>query len=203
MTYPYTLNTGKVPRFLEHIQTAGVPSKFNNSYLSQTEFKSSNDRALVPLMKALNFTDSSGTPTDRWRHYRNRELAGGILADGIRECYSALFEMYPDADKQTADTIRNFMSGKVTVGEKALTAMVQTFRTLCSKADFSIKPSDQATGVATSEPIGRGRTVVSRQVGGVAAPVVLNINLTIEASDDPDVYDRFYAAMRRHLIDVD
>ncbi|MEM7755991.1 MAG: DUF5343 domain-containing protein, partial [Planctomycetota bacterium] len=203
MAYPYTLNTGKIGQFFEHVQGAGVPEKFNQGYLGATAFRSSNDRALVPLMKALRFIDSSGTPTERWKSYRNRDQASAVMAQAVRDAYAELFAMYPDAHRQSADTIRNFMASKSSVGERALGCMVTTFRSLCDLADFNKtegESDEHAGNVVIQNGSGTTRTVRNRSVSHPDATVNVNINLTIEPTSDPDVYDAFFAAMRRHLI---
>ncbi len=93
----YTPNTNTIPRFLTLIQSAGVPPKVSQDYLKSVGFKSSNDRYLIPIMKTLGFLDTSGVPTDRWRAYRDKGRAKGVLAAAITEAYGSLFETYPDA----------------------------------------------------------------------------------------------------------
>lgn len=205
MSFPYTLNTGKIAGFLEHIQTAGVPQKFNQTYLQGTEFRSSNDRALIPIMKHLGFVDSSGTPTELWKSYRDRDQAAVVLGDAIRNAYSDLFSMYPNAHRRPVDTIKNFMASKSSVGDKALSSMVATFRALCERADINAESEGAAEAArSTSRESGpASHTVRTRQVQHADAVVKININLTIEPTSDAAVYENFFSAMRKHLIDSD
>lgn len=201
MSYPYTLNTGKLAQFLDHIQVAGVPEKFNQAYLAATEFRSSNDRALVPVMKGIGFVDASGSPTDRWKAYRDRSRSGHVLAEGVREGYAELFAMYPDANNRPTDAIRNFMVSKSSVGEKALACMVSTFQTLCQKAVFVVGsdgPADEDVGARRD--VG-GDAVVGKRGALARADVHIEIKIELPTNPtDPDTYEKIFSAMRRNLL---
>ena len=110
MSYVYTTNPAKVKQFLETIQTAGVPDKITIKTLESLGFKSTNDRPIVGIMKAVGFVSASGEPTKRWQQYRNKQTAGTALAAGIREHYNELFKTYPDAHQRDNEALRNFFT---------------------------------------------------------------------------------------------
>jgi hypothetical protein len=61
---PYLPSNRNVPKLFEKIDAAKIPEKFNHTFLQQTiGLKSTNDRALIPLLRNLGFIDQSGTPT--------------------------------------------------------------------------------------------------------------------------------------------
>ncbi len=61
---PYLPTYKNVPLLFENIAKAKVPDAFTNSFLSGTlGLKSTNDRALITLLKKLGFLDNSGKPT--------------------------------------------------------------------------------------------------------------------------------------------
>jgi hypothetical protein len=109
VTLPVTQNAGSIARFLKHIQSAGVPPKVNHPYLKSVGFKSSNDAALIGVLKAIDFIDPAGTPTERWKEYRDTTKAGGVLAEAIRACYGGLFQIFPDAERKDDEAISNWV----------------------------------------------------------------------------------------------
>jgi hypothetical protein len=63
---PYLASNRNVAELFEKITSAKIPDKFSHSFLQTTlGLKSTNDRALIPLLRNLGFLDQSGTP----RHF--------------------------------------------------------------------------------------------------------------------------------------
>ncbi len=194
--YPYIQVTGKLKNFLQHIQTAGIPSKVTNSYLVSVGYKSSNDSRIIPVLKFIGFLDSSGTPTTTYKEYRNKAEAPLVLGTAIRNAYSELFSLYPDANQKDSEALRNFFSSKTSHGESALAAIVSTFQTLCSVAKFE--------GYA---PIGQPPITPSKgaNTSGIEKPYGLqslniNIQLTLPETTNSAVFEEIFKAMKKYLL---
>jgi len=206
---PYTPQPTAIPRFLKHIQAAGVPAKVTQQYLATVGFKSTNDLTLIPILKTIHFLDASGAPTQQWRDYRNTTRARSVLGSAIRASYSDLFAVYPDADRRDAEALRNFFGSHTDLSGSTLDLAVRTFRTLCADAEF---PSgDQPASlphaeVPSAESPRRGApdaVPVQIKHAPVLQSVNLNIQLQLPATDDASVYEKLFAAMRKHLLDRD
>lgn len=87
----YTVSAGKIPEFFKRIRDASPPPRLTHAQLTDWGFKSTNDRALVPLLKALGFLTSDGVPTARYQDYRNQSIPKKIMAEALREAYSEIF----------------------------------------------------------------------------------------------------------------
>jgi hypothetical protein len=204
-TYTYHVNPVNLKKFLQHIQTAGVPSsKVTFQYISSVGFRGSNDRAIITVLKAIGFLDDSGHPTDTWRAYRNKSQSKKVLAAALRKAYATLFTTYPDANRKDTEALRNFFSSHTSVGEGALGYMVRTFKTLADMADFeSPAESLPEVEVEVEEQEEKGGAVVKRKVVTTTPngmTVNINIQLQIPATDKAEVYDSFFAAMKKHLL---
>jgi len=196
-TYVYTSSTAKLSDFMKKIKTAGIPNKMTIKHLESMGFKSKNHRPFVPILEALGFT-SSNQPTERWKQYRGKP--GIALAEGIREYYSDLFQLYPNAYQKDAEALRNYFSSNTTVGEGALGFIVRTFQTLCELAEFSDDSGGAFVGdSANAAPKKSPQVDALSSTGG---PVVnLNIQLTLPEGADAETFEQFFAAMRKHLFD--
>ena len=200
--YPYIPNYGNLKKFLAHIQTAGKPPKVTTKYLESVGFKSKNDRPIIAVLKYIAFIDSSGAPTESWQEYRNKGQAPVVLAQAIKSAYKDLFDTYPDAERRDNEALRNYFSSSTTVGEGAITQIVRTFQALCGLADFS---EDGAVAKAIKPPAEKTpapimRTEVKTAESGRGLVLNLNIQLQIPATDDAAIYDKFFAAMKKHLM---
>jgi hypothetical protein len=200
--FPYLTNPASLRKFLEKIRTVGVPAKVTIAYLESLGFKSTNDRPILPALKFLDFVDSSGTPKETWQRYRPKETAGAVLAAAIRTAYSELFAIYPDADRKDNEALRNFFSTHTKVGEATLNLIVRTFKTLCEAADFSaeLPAADETVGAGKhSGERGKPAVLLSREKSQTGPAININIQLQLQATEDPKVYDNFFAAMKKHL----
>ncbi len=200
-SYVYISNPSKITKFLETIQGAGVPPKLTIKHLESLGFKSINDRPLITIMKAIGFVSSSGEATERWQLYRNKNKAPIVLAQGIREHYATLFEVYPDAYLKDNEALRNFFGTHTTVGVGALNYMIATFKTLAGLADFKTETtvvSSESTE-AVSDATGGVTTKQQGQAKGDFA-VNINIELALPENATAETYDTFFKSMKKHLL---
>ena len=197
-TYPYLNNVGKIVPFFQHIQSAGVPNTVNQHYLASVGFRSSNDRPLITLAKYLKFLDSNNAPTPRWNRYKDRAASGALLAEAIREGYSTLFERYPDAYRKDDEALTNFFSVETGLGKRAVEATVKTFKTVCGLGDFAVQAEAPPSELIT--PPARTPSVAAARQSSAGMTININVQLQLPASDDPNVYDQLFAAMKKHLL---
>lgn len=206
-TYPYVQNAARAKSLFQQLQDVGVPSKVTNNYLESLGYKSKNDRAFVGLLRNLSFIDTSGAPTETWRQYRNKAKAKAVMAGVLRTTYKDLFTTYPDAYRRDNEALRNFFSSHTSVGEGALRFMVATFKALSELADFGAMAapedelSDEENGEEDrGEPETKPLKLSRKGAGPAGVTVNINIQLQIPETEKADVYDSFFAAMKKHLL---
>ena len=189
---------------LSKIQEVGVPDVVNSKWLTSIGFDLKNSPSLVPVLKFIGFLDASGKPTDHWAAYRDSNRAQKVLAEAIHESYVDLFQTYPDANRRSDNDLRSFFRTKTTVGKSAVSKIIATFRRLCEVADFTGVPKKIAVEPESTSPQDTTINGVARQEGirGQEAGFTVNINiqLTVPETTDKDVYDEFFAALKRHLL---
>ena len=208
MAVPVVFSPKSIDRFLEHIRTANKPPKVTTAYIKSVGFKSSNDSALITTFKSLGFIDNGGTPTDRWQQYRgDKERAGKVLGNGIKECYADLFAIYPDAYRKDDEAVANWIRSNSTHSNDIVKRAVSTFKALVSKATFEAGSDDTPVGPETPGNGQAGTPPVTPppvHLNNPATPAVnINIELQLPATTDPKVYENFFAAMKKYLKDND
>ncbi len=200
----YTTNPAKIRPFLEKIRGAGKPEKVTLKTIGSLGFKSNNDRALLPVIKALGLVDGSGVPTPRWSEFRSNSK--GALAAGIRDHYAKLFALYPDAFQKDTEALNSFFSSHTSVSAGTLKFIISTFKTLCSLADFGLEtasvsamaPPSGAGMAGTPAVVTHSKAIVS---AGPGVTVNINVQLTLPKNADAKAFDEFFKAMRTHLLD--
>lgn len=199
--YPYTTVPGRLKILLSKMKEVGVPSKATQQWLKSIGFKSSNDRSLLNILRFIGFIDSSQTPTEIWRSYRGAQH-GQVLANAIRQGYSELFSVYPDAHARATTEITHVVSTSSSAGKQAISKTVRTFQNLCAEADFSatgkVSPAPVQTGVGSTIPL--AATTEPLAVSGAVAPS-LHIDIQVHISPDakPEQIDKIFESMAKHI----
>lgn len=135
----------------DKIQSAGTPPKFTHDFLKSTlGFGSSNDRAIIKILRQLGFLTADGTPTQRYNDYRGAQPRK-VLAQGLREGWPELFladERVYEKSKSQLQAIAKNLTG---AGDSAATKMASTFHALAEKADWTV-PAEPLKVVETEKP---------------------------------------------------
>lgn len=196
---PYTPYAGKIEKYFEKIEEVSVPEKATTRWLKTLGFKSGNDNYLLRVLKGIGFVDSSGSPTDYWKQYKDPTKAKTVLAQGIRNGYKELFDTYSDANRKDREALYAFFSGKTGKAKSTVDYMVTTFVNLCKLADFEAEASEVKKADVTEppkqlpqKPVKAGKRIISE--------MHINIQLHLPPTDDSAVYDALFKSLRKHLL---
>lgn len=205
--YAYTSGTGKLKQFLNEIRTSGVPERLIVKELEKRGYKTKEDRRIIPILKAIGFLDVSGKPTKRYTDYQNSENSKKVLAEGIREGYSELFKLYPDAYKQDTKKLNGFFKTETKLGDKAVSYIQGTFQALCSMADFDGEytppPADGEELAEPSKDNGNSSNVpiIPDMMDGSSVTINVNLQLSLPETKDYEVYDKIFESLKKNLLD--
>jgi hypothetical protein len=201
---PYTNLAGKIPKYFEKIQEAGVPQKVDNNWLNQCGFKSTNDRYILAVLNFIGFVDDAKNPTELWKAYKSPSDARKVLAKGMRKGYNDLFEMYPDANRKDRDSLYAYFSTKTQKAKNTVDLIVNTFVNLCQLADFggevSIIETERKNDQSSNNQEGtdkRKKQILAQMPEGFA--VNMNIQITLPVTEDAKVYENIFKALREQL----
>ena len=197
----YLTTTKNVDAILTAIKTAEAPQKFNRMFLENLGFKSSGDRLIINVLKALGFLASDGTPTERYVRYLDQTQSGQVLAEGIREAYADLFQLNREAETmgrtELKNKIKTLRQGKGT--DAVLLSMAKTFEALVKEADFSQASPDAAPPAPDGASNESSEVDSSGPAIGLAG-LTYAVHLQLPESRDPKVYDALFRSLRTHLL---
>ena len=173
--YPWTLKPSSLEDFLKNMPTRPEPPAVTQSYLAALGYKSSADRQIIPIFRFINFIDSKGTPQESFKNFRDTSKSKAILAQALRQSYSALFGTLPNPWQAGDTDLENFFRTATGRGGRMLTATVSAFKTPCQFADFgapAITPTPTPTPLPTPAPI--VQLPVTKEGG-----VTVNVNIRL------------------------
>jgi hypothetical protein len=207
---PYVQTIGTLESMLDKIKTASVPEKFSQDFVStKLSLKGGSARAIIPFVKKMGLVSSDGTPTDRYKEFRNPDKSGFAIADAMRELYELLFGM----NEYVYDLDTAKLKGLIVeaTGAEANSTLVQktlsTFQALKKRADFEgdktimdDAPSDYTENSKSSFSIIPPHAGTPSADGNKGINLSYSINLNLPATTDIEIFNAIFKSLKQHLI---
>ncbi len=203
----YLLTTKNVDSFFNSLLNAQAPQKFTYKFLEQLEFKSTNDRLFIGVLKALGFIDSNGIPQEIYYKFLDQTQSKTILASAIKNTYADLFALNTKANEMSSSEVKNKLK-TLTQGSKSdvvLSCMANTFTSLCKYADFSkqqitdlVKINNQ--NIETEELPNDNQKLQQVISKSISTEMHYNIQIHLPESRDITVYDAIFKSLKEHLL---
>ena len=206
----YLLTTKNLDAFLNSILNAQAPSKFTNKFLAQLEFKSTNDRLFIGMLKFLEFIDSNGVPQDRYFKFLDQTQSKHVIGEAIEEAYSDLFAVNKKANEMSVNEVKNKLK-TLTQGSKSETVihnMANTFTALCKYADFSKRTGKELVKLEKDSPSMNNLSqehdehkmtheLINKKI---TTEMHYNIQIHLPETRDITVYDAIFKSLKEHLL---
>lgn len=207
----YLTSVKNLPAILTAMQQAKAPERFTTRFLESLGFKSTTDRLVIGVLKAIGFLDDQGKPTERYFQFLDQTQSKRVLAEAVQEAYADLFEVNTAAQKLERSEVKNKFKtlSQGQYGEAVIDKMASTFAALVALADFSATPALKAKpkdpdlpNAGTEQPLQPNRDKNEQRQeqarlnwGGLH----YNIQIILPESRDPKVYDALFRSLREHL----
>lgn len=216
----YLVTAKNLEDFFNSIINAQAPPKFTLKFLENLEFKSTNDRLFIGILKALGFIDSDSIPQQRYFDFIDQTQSKQVLAEAIEEAYSDLFAVNKNAHTLTENEIKNKFKTLLqgSKSDNVFSLMAKTFRALCEYADFSeietqdesIARSDYQSSFNQSnnqsrnenenyEDQSREKRIV-QELKAIQTQMHYNIQIHLPETRDIAVYEAIFKALKEHLL---
>lgn len=201
-TYPSTQNTGNLIKFIKEIPERGVPEKLTIKQLRALGFSSSNDNAIISVLKFIQILDHSGVPAKDYQALRNRDTAPSVLGQKIKEAYADLFRLYPNANSESFDNLNNFFTQHTKGGAATIKNITKTFQTLCGLAKFEDE-------IKISIPEGNPNSVCPSKSSAppslnksIDTKIHFNIQVHLPGDQSPEVYDSIFKSLGKYVLGI-
>lgn len=206
ITNSYLTSTKNLESIINSVINAKAPERFTNKFLEDLGYKSSNDRLIIGMFKALGLLDDSGQPLQRYYEFLDQTQTGRIIALGIEEAYEDLFNLRKDAQNLTNEEVKNKLK-TITQGQKSdkiLSLMAMTFRAFCDLADWDAVKTDEPKTVEAPPVVKKNDNVEDAGTKGVAPKADMNLHYNIQIhlpeTTNMAVYDAIFQSLKKHLM---
>jgi hypothetical protein len=200
LTRKYLVSTKNLKPIFDSIIEGTAPPKFTTQHLKGIGFASSNDRAVIPLLKELGFLQADGTPTNRYRDYRDTSRSKQVMAEALRDAYSELFHIKAKPAAADRAAIQGKFKSTHNVGDGVAEKMAMTFYGLLQLADLEAPPPPPKKEEKKTQ---EGSTVpppAKILEGGLPAAFHYNIQIHLPATKDIEVFNAIFKSLREHIL---
>lgn len=204
LTNSYLTSTKNFESIMNSILNAKAPERFTIKFLEDLGFKSSNDRLIIGVLKALGLLDDNSQPTQRYYEFLDQTQSKRVIAKGIQEAYEDLFNLRVDAQNMSNDDVKNKLK-TLTQGQKGdrvIESMALTFRTLCNYADWtdeSPAPNEKEKKFEEEQPMIALNDNDRRDNSQTKMNLHYNVQIHLPETRDMAVYDAIFQSLRKHL----
>ena len=208
LTTSYLTSTKNLESIFNSIINARAPERFTTKFLEDLGFKSSSDRLIIGMLKALGLLDDGGQPTNRYYEFLDQSQSKKIIAQGIQEAYEDLFNLNKDAQNMPNDDIKNKLK-TLTQGQKGdhvIEKMATTFRALCNYADWSQNQININTNVLNKEieSLEEKTNIVRNDTNAENSISQMNLHYNIQIhlpeTTNMAVYDAIFQSLKKHIL---
>jgi len=201
LTNTYVLPVGRIPSLFGKIRDGQAPDRFTHQLLKDWGFASTNDRAFVPLLKALGFPTADGNPTQVYLAYRDHSRSKEVLGQALREAYGDIFLIKEHPSPSDKASVEGKFKSFHNVSENVAGLMASTFFGLLAIADISAKKGASANPtVAIHTQTDNPYAVQTEKNGYIGAGLHYNIQIHLPATKDVEVYNAIFKSLREHLV---
>lgn len=209
LTTSYLTSTKNFEGIMNSILGARAPERFTNKFLEDLGYKSSNDRLITGVLKALGLLTDAGEPTQRYYDFLDQSQSKKIIAIGIQEAYEDLFNLNKEAQKLSQEEVKNKLRTLTQgqKGDKVIESMARTFRVLCDYADWTDVAANKQPDATPMQPnLGVPEETHSSDVksnsSSHAAQLGLHYNIQIHLPETTNmaVYDAIFQSLKKHLL---
>jgi hypothetical protein len=210
---PYVTNPGTLRTMLERIRESIQPDRFTGDFVeTKLKMKGGTAKSMVPFLKKMGLVSADGIPTDLYKEYRNKPRSSFVIAKGMQNVYSDIFDQneyaYDLSDRELMGLIVQLTGGDEK--SRALKFTLSTFKLLKEMANFdeSEEPVTQVVQENTKPTSGsdhftsqllqyQGNQSVAREE---SVNLSYTINLNLPATTNIEVFNAIFKSLKEHLI---
>ena len=209
----YTVAVSRIPDLFAKIRDGQAPDQLTQQLLKDWGFQSSNDRAFIPLLKALGFLSPDGKPTSLYHDYRDHSRSKKVMGRALRQSFGDIFLIKEHPTQADKGAIHGKFKSFHNVSDHVAGLRAKTFLSLLSLADLTTDSSDKQESIATvkqkkatedtseedhdeGEGSGHHRTKLH------APGLHYNIQIHLPSTKDVEVYNAIFKSLKEHLFET-
>jgi len=200
LTKRYMPGVKNVPPIMQKIVDGATPDKFTAAHLKGLGFTSSNDLAIIPVLKDLQFLGPDGSPLQRYNDYRDSSKSKKVLGEALYDAYGDLFQINEKLSESDRDAIEGKFKSTHGSTDKIAELQARTFLAFLKLADVGKAKAPKETPPPekkdSEKPEDQKPERVAKNLGGLH----YNIEIHLPPTKDIEVFNAIFKSLKEHLI---
>lgn len=185
---------------MSKIIDGAAPEKFTLEHLRAIGITSSNDRAIIPLLKDLGFLTPDGAPTQRYMAYRDKSRSRKVLGEALHEAYSDVFHINEHPTNADRAAVEGMFRSKLNSSERVAQVQAATFFALLALADLEASPVEQEPELIAPEEVPPVLDLERQLTPTLSTELHYTIQVHLPATKDLEVYNAIFRSLRENLL---
>lgn len=125
-----------------------------------------------------------------------------MLGEGIRQGYSELYTVYPDAHLRSNTELDHVFSSSSKAGKQAIDKAVSTFKNLAAEAEFTngaIEGETHFESEMLHAPVTDSKAAAKAGAKSNAPSLHIDIQVHVSSEASAEQIDQIFASMAKHL----
>jgi hypothetical protein len=203
---PYMNGYGYITTVLDKIKSAPTPPRFTNDFLyTKLGVTSNSARPVVSFLKRIGFLDQGGTPSERYKEFRNASYSGSAAAAGLKQGFASLYasnEYAHDLGPSDLEGLVLQVTG-LDRSNQTVKAIIGSFNALKAFADFdgAVRQGKAvATELAEEEVPKVNHRLPLQDSISPKLNLAYTINLTLPETTNIEVFDAIFQSLNRNIL---
>lgn len=205
--YPYIISNNKIGPILAKIRSAAKPDRLSVKLLRAWGFTASNDRAIISVLKELDFLTEAGAPTAHYDRLRDATDWAYVLGERIKELYADLYAIDTSIHSANDAEVRGAISRVTGKDDKSVGRYHATFKALAALAKFDgkggrpekAKPEEEREDDDHAPPKRRDIGETDERARPKPTQFHYNIQIHLPSTTDISVYNAIFRSLRENL----
>jgi len=159
----------------------------------------------LPILKALGFLSADGSPTQRYKDYRNHSASKAVMGEAVKEAYSDIFLIKAKPTAADKALIEGKFKSFHNTSDVVANLMTKTFYALLELAELPADGEAKAKKIEVKQPEDMddesGDDKSGKQRKSAAVGLHYNIQIHLPAIKDVEVYNAIFKSLKDHLIE--
>lgn len=203
---PYVTAPGNVTKALNGIASASTPERVTQDFVKEIlKIPGGSGDQMASYLKKVGLANSDGSPTDRYKKFRNTATRGKAAADTLRYGYTALYKRNEYMHELSDAKLKGLIIEETGLSEDSsvVTNIASCIKKIKAFADFSAAESPvEEEVVQESRQEIAGSITIPPQAAAQSMGLNLSytINLNLPATSDIAVFNAIFKSLKENLL---
>ena len=203
---PYVTAPGNITKALNGIASAATPERVTQDFVKEIlKIPGGSGDQMASYLKKVGLANTDGSPTDRYRKFRNKATRGKAAADTLRHGYAALYKRNEYMHELSDAKLKGLIIEETGLSEESSVVgnTANCIKHIKAFAEFSavVEHAEEVEAPEVKPNSGNSITVpIQHTAHAMGLNLSYTINLNLPATSDIAVFNAIFKSLKENLL---